>query len=84
MKQEGKKIFLIGDRQYELVEVDGPIRRKNETFAVQFDHDAGVLKLSKQVPVEDRPWAVAVAVSDACRRVFRPIPVIWPKWRPCD
>jgi hypothetical protein len=81
---EGKKIFTLGDRPYELIEVDGPICRGNQKFPAQFDHDAQVLRLSKTVPMEMRPVIVAVAISDAYRRMWKPIPVIWPHWRPDD
>ena len=84
MTGDVKKIFRIGGRQYELVEVDGPLCRGSKRFATQFDHDAGILKISRTVPVDQRPWAVAVAVSDACFRLWRPIPVIWPNWQPAD
>jgi hypothetical protein len=64
-----------------LLEVDGPLRRGNQTFPAQFDHVAGVLKISRTVPVEQRSWVVAVAVSDACQRLWKPVPVIWPNWQ---
>ena len=82
MIREGKRIFRIGDRQYELLEVDGPIEREGKLFPAQFDHAAGVLRVSKSVPMDDRPWVVAVAVSDACFRLWRPIPVLFPKGWP--
>ena len=66
MPNKSKQIFCLGARQYELVEVDGPIYRENQRFPAQFDHDAGVLRISKTVPLEQRAWLVAVAVSDAC------------------
>lgn len=84
MDTQGKRIFNIGSRQYELVEVDGPICRGKRRFPAQFDHEAGVLKISNAVPPGDRAWVVAVAVSDACYQMWRPIPVIWPPWQPCD
>lgn len=84
MAWEGKQIFRIGDRQYELREVDGPLRCGDRVFPAQFDHEAGVLKISRTVPVQQRAWVVAVAVSDACQRLWKPVPVIWPNWRPDD
>ncbi len=89
MKTEGKtavsRIFRIGGRQYEFVEVDDPFPPGDgEVSATQFDHAAGVLRVSRSVPVDERAWAVAVAVSDACYRLWRPIPVIWPDWTPVD
>lgn len=82
MANEIKQIFSLGSRPYELVEVDGPIRRGKRTFPAQFDHDAGVLRISKTVPVEQRAWVVAVAVADACFLLWKPLPVIWPiGWR---
>ncbi len=80
MAEIGKQIFLMGDRQYELVEVDGPIDRDGRRCAVQFDHDAAVLKVSRQIPVSQRPVVIANAVSDACFRLWKPVPVVWPKW----
>ncbi len=77
-----KQIFSLGARQYELVIVDGPICRGNRVFPAQFDHELGVLKVSATVPVDQRAWVVAVAVSDACFRQWQPIPVIWPRWLP--
>jgi hypothetical protein len=73
-----KQIFLLGARPYELVEVEGPIFRENRCFPAQFDHDAGMLRISKTVPVEQRAWVVAVAVADACFLMWKPLPVIWP------
>lgn len=84
MAPEGKKIFRLGERQYELVEVDGPICRGTKKFPAQFDHEACVLRISRTVPAEERAWVVAIAVSDACFRMWRPIPVIWPNWQPAD
>ena len=87
MVTEGKtpgQIFRIGGRQYELVEVDGPCERAGQTFPAQFDHAAGILRLSRTVPPDQRAWVVAVAVSDACFRLWRPVPVIWPDWAPAD
>ena len=88
MGTEGKRIsariFRIGERPYELVEVDGPVERDGQTFAAQFDHEAGVLRVSRTVPPEQRAWVVAVAVSDACFRLWRPVPVIWPDWASSD
>ncbi len=88
MATEGKtgvgQIFRIGGREYELREVDGPVERGGDVFPAQFDHAAGVLLLSRAVPVEQRAWVVAVAVSDACFRLWRPVPVIWPDWEPAD
>ncbi len=81
MNDEGKQIFILGDRPYQLVEVSGPIRRESRTFPAQFDHDAGVLKISSLIPLEQRAWVVAVAVSDACFRLWRPIPIVWPNER---
>ena len=78
------QLFPLGGRVYELVEVDGPLRRGSDTFPTQFDHDAGVLRVSRTVPVEQRAWVVAVAVSDACFRLWRPVPVEWPDWLPAD
>ena len=84
-KQAAAQIFRIGGRQYELVEVDGPLPpRAGETFPAQFDHAAGLLRVSRTVPAEQRAWVVAVAVSDACYRLWRPVPVIWPDWVPAD
>jgi hypothetical protein len=83
-KQNAARVFRIGGRQYELVEVDGPVERDGQAFPAQFDHAAGVLRLSRAVPVEERAWVVAVAVSDACFRLWRPVPVIWPDWVPAD
>jgi hypothetical protein len=84
-KQAGPQVFRIGGRPYELVEVDGPLPpRAGETFPAQFDHAAGVLRVSRTVPVEQRAWVVAVAVSDACFRLWRPVPVVWPNWLPVD
>jgi hypothetical protein len=80
MNQNGKQFFLMGDRRYELVEVDGPITCGQRRCAVQFDHAAGVLKMSRQVPMSQRPVVIASAVSDACFRLWKPVPVIWPKW----
>ena len=82
MRNKVTQIFSLGDRQYHLVEVEGPIQRGNGVFPAQFDHDAGVLKISKTVPLDRRAWVVAVAISDACFRLWRPIPVIWPNWLP--
>ena len=88
MGQEGNpaaRIFRIGGRQYELVEVDGELPPvAGQVGPAQFDHDAGVLRVSRSVPAELRAWAVAVAVSDACFRLWRPVPVIWPNWLPAD
>jgi hypothetical protein len=78
MANQVKQIFSIGDRQYELIEVDGPISRQNRLFPAQFDHEAGVLRISKTVPPEQLAWVVAVAVSDACFQLWKPLPVIWP------
>lgn len=76
------EIFSLGNRRYRLVVVEGEIRRGNRVFPAQFDHDAGVLRISSTVPVEQRAWVVAVAVSDACFRLWQPVPVIWPNWLP--
>jgi hypothetical protein len=84
MDDQGKKIFRIAGQQYELVEVCGPIVRGSRSFTAQFDHEAGVLKISNEVPLADRAWVVAVAVSDACFQMWKPIPVIWPPWQPYD
>ncbi len=84
MQRNGKQIFLLGDRPYELVAVSGPIRRGNRTFPAQFDHEKGVLKISRSVPVDQRAWVVAVAVSDACFRLWKPIPIVWPNERPAE
>ena len=78
--ENGTQFFLMGDRQYELVEVDGPITCGQRRCAVQFDHAACVLKMSRQVPMSQRPLVIASAVSDACLRLWKPVPVIWPKW----
>jgi hypothetical protein len=78
MQNNVKQIFSLGHRRYEIVIVDGLIRRGNRTFAAQFDHDAGLLNISIDVPIEQRAWVVAVAISDACFRLWKPIPVIWP------
>lgn len=80
MDHNVKQIFQIGNRAYELVVVEGPIVRGNRGFPAQFDHDAGVLRISSTVPVDQRAWAVAVAVSDACFRMWNPIPLIFPHW----
>ncbi len=80
MQNKVKQIFSLGSRQYEIVEVDGPICRGNRVFPAQFDHDAGVLNISSAVPMEQRAWVLAVAISDACFRLWKPIPVIWPNW----
>ncbi len=80
MQEKRKQIFLLGDRPYELVEVSGPICRGKRCFPSQFDHESRLLKISKSVPQEQRAWVAAVAVSDACFRLWRPIPVIWPDW----
>jgi hypothetical protein len=80
MQKIGKQYFLLGDRRYELVEVDGPIDRAGKRCAVQFDHAAAVLKVSREIPVLQRSVVIANAVSDACFRLWKPIPVIWPKW----
>jgi len=79
MAEFGKQFFLMGDRRYELVEVDGPIDRSGKRCAVQFDHAAAVLKVSRQIPASQRTLIVASAVSDACFRLWKPIPVIWPR-----
>jgi hypothetical protein len=79
-----KQIFFIANRQYELIEVDGPISRQNRLFPAQFDHEAGVLRISKTVPLEQRAWVVAVEVSDACLQMWKPLPVIWPIGWPGD
>ncbi len=84
MKMKSKSVaarfFPMGGRQYELVEVDGPLpTRKGEVFPAQFDHAAGVLRISRTVPVAERAWVVAVAVSDACFQMWRPVPVIGPE-----
>ena len=73
-----KQIFPIGDRPYELTVVSGPIYRENRIVPAQFDHEKKVLRISSAVPIEDRAWVVAVAVSDACFRLWRPIPILWP------
>ncbi len=78
MHSNVKQIFSLGHRPYEIVVVDGIIRRGNRCFPAQFDHEAGLLKLSVDVPIEQRAWVVAVAVSDAAFRLWRPIPVIFP------
>jgi hypothetical protein len=78
MPEKINQIFSLGSRAYELIEVDGPICRGNRTFPAQFDHDAGVLRISKTVPIEQRAWVVAVAVADACFLMWNPVPVIWP------
>jgi hypothetical protein len=75
-----KQIFQIGNRPYELIVVSGPIYRENRVVLTQFDHEKRVLRISSVVPIEDRAWAVAVAVSDACFRLWRPIPVVWPRF----
>jgi hypothetical protein len=79
-----KQFFLMGDRRYELVEVDGPIDRGGRRCAVQFDHDAAVLKVSRQIPLSQRSVVIAMAVSDACFRLWKPVPVVWPKWGGSD
>ncbi len=84
MVTEGKQIFSIGGRCYEIVEVTGPICRGDQTFPTQFDHDSGQLRISSTVPLADRPCVVAAAVSDACFRLWRPIPLIHPNWQPSD
>jgi hypothetical protein len=81
MESKGKKYFLMGDQQYTLVEVDGPIKRNGKRCAVQFDHEAKVLRVSKQIPFQQRMLVVASAVSDACFRMWKPMPVIWPDWQ---
>ena len=80
MEKNGKQYFLMGDRRYELVEVDGPIDRAGKRSAVQFDHAAAVLKVSREIPVSQRSVVIANAVSDACFRLWKPVPVVWPKW----
>ncbi len=82
MPTQRKQIFQVGNRVYELVLVEGPIYRDGQSFAAQFDHDAGVLRVSKRVPRDQRAWVTAVAVSDACFRLWNPIPLIYPDWRP--
>jgi hypothetical protein len=77
-----KQIFSLGNRVYELVVIEGPIVRENRRFPAQFDHGAGVLRISSTVPVEQRAWVAAVAVSDACLRLWKPIPLIFPNWIP--
>jgi hypothetical protein len=84
MRSDGKQIFRIGSRVYELVEVDGPIFAENDVVAAQFDHDAGVLRISRLVPVGQRAWLVAAAVSDACFQFWNPVPVDFPNWQPDD
>jgi hypothetical protein len=79
MNQNVKQIFSLGNRPYEIVVVDGVIHRGNRSFPAQFDHDAGLLKISIDVPIDQRAWVVAVAISDACFRLWKPIPVIWPQ-----
>jgi hypothetical protein len=80
MDSQGKQFFLVGNRRYELIEVDGPINRAGKRCAVQFDHAAGVLKVSRQIPASQRSVVIANAVSDACFRLWKPVPVVWPKW----
>jgi hypothetical protein len=84
MGTEGKQIFKVGGRIYELVEVEGPIRRGNRVVPAQFDHDQGVLRISTLVPLDQRAWVAAVAVSDACFRIWRPLPVEFPEWWSSD
>ncbi len=80
MFENRKQIFRIGNQVYELTEVEGEICRGNRRFPAQFDHEKGLLKVSTLVPIEQRAWVVAVAISDACLQVWKPIPVIWPQW----
>ena len=80
MPENGKQFFLMGDRRYELVEVDGPIDCGDRRCTVQFNHAAAVLKVSQQIPASQRTLIVASAVSDACFRLWKPVPVIWPRW----
>lgn len=80
MADGDKQIFLMGRQCYELVEVDGPIVRQGRACAVQFDHEQRVLRVSRQIPAHQRAAVVASAVSDACYRLWRPVPVIWPAW----
>jgi hypothetical protein len=63
------QVFMLGGEPYELVYVDGPICRAGRRYATQFNHDKRLLRISSTVPVEHRPWAVAVAVSEACQRM---------------
>ncbi len=78
MRSDGKQIFWMAGRLYALVVSDGPIGRDGERFAAQFDHEAGVLRVSRLVPVRHRPWVVAVAVSDAYARLCRPVDRVSP------
>lgn len=78
MPEERKNIFLIGNRVYEWVLDEGMM---NGGAAAQFDHERAVLRVSARVPVELRAVVTAMAVSDACQRLWRPIPVVWPRWR---
>jgi hypothetical protein len=44
-----KQIFSLGNRPYEIVEVEGPIHRGNRTFPAQFDHELqGCCESAKQ------------------------------------
>jgi hypothetical protein len=75
-----RNFFLLGRQRYELIEVDGPIVRGGRACAVQFDHERRVLRVSRRIPPAQRALVVACAVSDACRRLWRPVPVVWPRW----
>ena len=79
MGAEGN-FFLLGSQPYELVEVDGPIIRSGRACAAQFDHRRRLLRISRQIPPHQRALVVAAAVNDACMRMWRPVPVIWPRW----
>lgn len=76
MPQLSKKFIILGFRQYELVEVDGPIVRDGKESAVQFDHEAMVLRVCREIPADQKAVVVANAVADACLRMWRPVPVV--------
>lgn len=80
MGESSKHYFLMGTQCYELVEMEGPIRRGRRACAVQFDHERRMLAVSAGMEPMQRTLVVASAVSEACFRLWRPVPVMWPRW----
>ena len=49
MSAKGNNFFLIGERRYRLVEVEGPIAREGKHSFAQFDHDRKILRVCRNI-----------------------------------
>lgn len=75
-----KQKVLVGNYLYDYEEVSEPVVRNGRRLALYFDHRARRIRLLRSIPESQKKFILAAGVSDVCRRLWRPIPVLSENW----